>query len=198
MKKILLTSIIGVLASASASAGENQSYVAFDIGQSKIANFCNGAPATVSCNKTDTAFRIAGGYAFSNNFGVEVSYSDYGKATVAGTVGAVAVSAKAAATAIQIVGTGTLPLNDQFSLTAKAGFAFVNAKASATAILGPFSAAGSTTANNTNAVWGVGAEYAFTPKVSARLNYEDLGKVGNATTGKGKLSSVTVGVVYKF
>lgn len=199
MKKVLLSSLVGVLVSAPAFAGANQAYVALDAGQSKIANACVGLPATMSCKETDTVYRIAGGYGFTNNFGAEVSYTDFGKATMAGTVGAVTVSGSAGATAFQIVGTGALPLNDQFSLTAKVGLAAVSVKASATGALGPFVAAASASATNNNAVWGVGAEYAFTPSVSARLNYEDLGTVGNAaTTGTAKLTSTTVGVVFKF
>ncbi|HCI52061.1 MAG TPA: hypothetical protein DE312_01810 [Gallionella sp.] len=199
MKKILLASVAGLLISAPVFAAENQAYAAFDAGQSTASNSCDGVPATVACKKTDTAYRIAAGYGFTRNFGAEVSYTDYGKARLSGTVGAVAVVANAGATAFQIVGTGVLPLSQNFSLTAKLGFASVSTKANATAVVGPFSVAASTSATNNNAVFGIGAEYAFTPAISGRLNYEDLGTIGDAATmGKSKLTSVTAGLVVNF
>lgn len=197
--KVLLVAAIGMLASAPVFAGEGQKYVALDVGQSKASNTCNGIPAGVSCKDTATAYRIAGGYGFNKNFGVEVSYSDYGKAKASGTVLGVAVSADAGATAFQVVGTGELPLSEQFSLTAKLGVAAISEKVTATAAFGPFVAGMSATANNTNAVIGIGAEYAFTPAVSVRVNYEDLGTVGDAaTTGTSKLTATTIGVAFKF
>jgi len=88
-----------------------------------------------------------------------------------------------------------LPLGNQFSLTAKAGLAAVNVDESVT-LLG-FTASAS--ANNTNFVWGIGAQFDVTPSIGIRVNYEDLGTVGdNATTGTGKLSNVSAGVVFKF
>ena len=197
--KVLLAAAIGMLASAPAFAGEGQKYVALDVGQSKYSDACVGVPAGFSCKDTATAFRVAGGYGLSKNFGAEISYTDYGKSKASGTVGAVAVTGDTGSTAFQLVGTGALPLGEQFSLTGKIGIAFVSTTATATAVFGPFSAAASISKNNTNGVWGVGAEYAFTPTISARLNYENLGTVGDAaTTGTAKLSATTIGVVFKF
>jgi len=194
MKKVLAGLCVAatmITVSGAALAADNSFYGAVDIGQAKLKDACVGIPAGVSCDDTDTAYRLAGGYNFNKNFGAEISYTDYGNVTASATGFAVS----AGATAFQIVGTGALPLGNQFSLTAKAGLAAVNVDESVT-LLG-FTASAS--ANNTNFVWGIGAQFDVTPSIGIRVNYEDLGTVGdNATTGTGKLSNVSAGVVFKF
>lgn len=104
-------------------------------------------------------------------------------------------SGSGGATAFQLVGTGALPLGNQFSLTAKAGLAAVSVDVSATALGITIPAS----ANNNNFVWGIGAQFDVTPSIGIRVNYENLGTVGdNATTGTTKLSNVSAGVVFKF
>lgn len=177
--------------SGAALAADSGFYGAVDIGQSKAKDACTGMPAGVSCDDKDTSYRLAGGYNFDKNFGAEISYTDYGDATAS----AAGVSASVGATAFQIVGTGALPLDNQFSLTAKAGLASVDVDASAT-VLGVSAAA---SASDTNFVWGIGAQYNVTPSIGIRVNYENLGTVGdNATTGTAKLTNISAGVVFKF
>jgi len=215
MKKFLIGfSLISAVAATPALAAEGQAYLAADVGQSTYGGdantLCNAVAgvAGVSCSKTDTAFRIGGGYAFTQNFGVEASYTDYGKASLTAAAAAPGIAANASAsvkaTALQIVGTGTLPLSDSFSLTAKAGLAAVTVDANANAALaiagvGAFAVASAASASNNNLVWGIGAQFDVTPSIGIRVNYEDLGNVGDsATVGKYKLSAISAGVVFKF
>ncbi|MEW6563537.1 MAG: outer membrane beta-barrel protein [Pseudomonadota bacterium] len=191
--KTKFASLVGMALLSTTVYAENM-YVAVDAGQSKAADACTGIPAGVSCKNTGTAARIAGGYNFNTNFGLEASYTDYGKGSMSGTVLGFPVTGSFSTTAVQLAGVGMLPLNDSFSLTAKLGWASASVKASAA--VGPVAA--SATSTNNNAVWGIGAQYNLTPTIGLRLNYEDLGKVGNAQTGKSKLTAVTGGVVVKF
>jgi len=196
MKKVLAGLCVAATmatVSGAALAADNSFYGAVDIGQSKAGDACNpfAGIAGVSCDEKDTSYRLAGGYNFNKNFGAEISYSDYGNATASGPGG----TASAGATAFQIVGTGALPLGDQFSLTAKAGLASVDVDAS----VNTFLLTGAATASDTNFVWGIGAQFDVTPSIGIRVNYEDLGTVGdNATTGTSKLSNISAGVVFKF
>ena len=196
MKKVLagLCVAVGMASfSGAALAADNSFYGALDLGQSKAKDACTpfAGIAGVSCDEKDTSYRLAGGYNFNKNFGAEISYTDYGDATANGPGGA----ANAGATAFQIVGTGALPLGNQFSLTAKAGLASVDVNAS----VNTFLLTGAASANNTNFVWGVGAQFDVTPSIGIRVNYEDLGTVGDdATTGTVKLSNISAGVVFKF
>lgn len=196
MKKVLAGLCVAATmatASGAALAADNGFYGAVDVGQSNYGDACNifAGVAGVSCDKKDTAYRLAGGYNFNKNLGAEISYSDYGNATANGPGG----TASFGATAFQIVGTGTLPLGNQFSLTAKAGLASVNVDASLATVL----LTGARSASNNNFVWGVGAQFDVTPTIGIRVNYEDLGTVGDiATTTESKLSAISAGVVFKF
>lgn len=188
--------VVGIMATASgtALAADNAIYGAIDIGQSKYGTFCDPQAGVVitSCDDKDTSYRLAGGYNFNKNLGVEVSYSDYGKASGTGTALGVTGFVSGGATAFQLVGNGILPLGNQFSLTVKAGLASVDVKSSV-------NIAGSASASNTNFVWGVGAQYDFNQSFGIRVNYEDLGTIGdNATTGTDKLSNISAGVVFRF
>ena len=64
----------------------------------------------------DMSFKILGGYQINRNFGVELGYTDFGKVSVAPGI-------DVKGNAIELVGVGTLPLNDKFSLIGKLGFA---------------------------------------------------------------------------
>lgn len=185
------------LAAAAPLAMAEGFYGAFDLGQSKVGGGCDPVAGVVytSCSDTDTSYRFAGGYNFSKNFGAEASYADYGKTTSSGTVLGLAASGGGSATAFQLVGTGILPLGDQFALTAKAGLAAVSVDVNAVVAGIPLAAS----ANNNNFVWGIGAQFDLTKSVGIRVNYEDLGTVGdNATTGTNKLSNISAGVIFKF
>lgn len=173
-----------------------EGYVALDLGQSDAKDACTGIPAGVSCKKTDTAFRVAGGYQYTPMWGVEVSYADLGKATASGLVLGIPASADLKATSLQLAGTGTFPVSGAFSVIGKLGIARTNVKASGSA-LGITIVVGDAT--STKAAYGIGVQYDFTKNVSARAQYEDLGKVGDVnTTGESKLTLISAGVIYKF
>src|SRR3954468_3942309 len=86
------------------------------IGQSKIKVDC---PAVASCDDTDTAFRVFGGYDFNKNFGAELGYTDLGKVTFSG--------GDIKATAWDVMAVGRLPLGgDKFALYGKLGWYFAD------------------------------------------------------------------------
>jgi OOP family OmpA-OmpF porin len=207
MKKIALVSTLGLMVSLPVFAGEKQSYVAVDIGRSAFGDDANTPCVQVagtvgaSCKQSDTAYRFSAGYGFTDNFGIEAGYGNYGKTSVTGTVGGAASTGSIKATAFQVVGTGAyaVPVVDKLSLTAKAGLASINAKGTATGGLVAGSVLAASSVRKTNFVWGIGAEYALTPTVALRADFEDLGTIGNATTiGTYKLTAFSVGAMYKF
>ena len=202
MNKIKLGAVAAALLasfSGVAFADGSNYYAAFDIGQSDAKDGCNGVPATMSCKKTDTAFRLAGGYQFTPMWGAEVSYADLGKDTASGTLLGVSVSGDVKLTSLQLAGTGTFPVSGAFSVIGKLGIARTEVKETATAAFGGLSASASAKATSTKAAFGIGVQYDFTKNVSARAQYEDLGKVGDVnTTGESKLTLISAGVIYKF
>jgi OOP family OmpA-OmpF porin len=201
MKKVALASTLGLMISLPAMAVETPFYAAIDAGIASYGDDLNTACARVagtagaSCKKTDTAYRFSAGYRFTDNFGVEAGYGNYGKTTVSNAVSTGSVQASA----FQVAATAILPVYDKLSLTAKLGVASVSAKGTATGALAAAPVLASSNVRKTNFVWGVGAEYALTPTVSLRGGIEDLGTAGNASTiGSYKVTSVSAGAVFKF
>ena len=185
-KIFAVTLVFGTTVSSAMADGF---YGAVDFGQSKAKDACTGLPAGVTgCKDTAGAFRIAGGSQFTPMWGAEVSYGAYGKAS-AGTLGALSVDWKLSG--FQVSGTGTFPLGDAFSLIGKVGIATTKLETTGGGIT--FSA------TSTKLAYGIGAQYDFTKSVAARVQYEDLGTVGDTnTTGTSKVTLLTAGVVFKF
>ncbi|BBI98522.1 hypothetical protein FGKAn22_02150 [Ferrigenium kumadai] len=196
MKKIAAALLLSTAVAAPAFAADSAFYAAFDIGQSNAKDACNGIPAGVSCKKTDTAVRLAGGYQFTPIWGAEISYADLGKARASGLILGIPVSVDSKSNSVQLAATGTFPISGGFSILGKLGIARTEVKTSGS-VLGIVVA--SAKATSTKAAYGIGAQYDFTKNVSVRAQYEDLGTVGDAnTTGASKLTLVSAGLVFKF
>jgi OOP family OmpA-OmpF porin len=197
MKKIAIAVLLSAFIATPAMA--ESFYGALDVGQTKAGDACNitGLPAgstVAGCKDTATMYRIAGGYQFAPMWGAEVSYADYGKATI-GTVTVPGFGTVAAGdwhlSGLQVSGTGTFPLGDAFSLIGKLGIARTDIKLSG--------GGASVSATITKLAYGIGAQYDFTKSFAARAQYENLGTVGDAnTTGTAKVTLLSAGVVFKF
>jgi OOP family OmpA-OmpF porin len=177
-----------IFGAALAPAMADSYYGALDAGQSTTVA-CSGLASGVDgCNDTaKTLFRIAGGYQFTPEWGTEVSYADYGKASAGMILG---TTVDWQISGFQLSGTGTFQLSDEFDLIAKLGIARTKLT---------LSGGVSATATSTKLASGIGAQYNFNKKYSARIQYEDLGLVGDKnTTGTTKVTLLTVGLVYKF
>lgn len=179
------------------SAMADSFYGAFDFGQTTAKDSCNttGLPAgtTVSgCKDTANLYRIAGGYQFDPMWGAEVSYGAYGKASL-GNANIPGLGTIAAGdwqtTGIQISGTGTFPLGSSFSFTGKIGLARTDLKLTAFSI----------SSTSTNLAFGIGAQLDFSKSLAIRVQYEDLGTIGDAnTTGTAKATLLSAGIVLRF
>ncbi|MDD4964839.1 MAG: outer membrane beta-barrel protein [Gallionella sp.] len=195
MKKFQYSALVATLLvgmASSAMAADGGFYAAIDLGQSDQSNGCAGITAGVTCTKTDTAVRGAVGYQFSQNIAFEASYGDYGAAKASNGV----VSAKQAASGLQLAVVGTMPLTKEFALTGKLGIANTTMKLSG--------AVGGWTANlgsqsSTTLAYGIGAQYSFTPAIALRAQYEGLGQVTEVGGGtKTGLSLLSAGLVFSF
>lgn len=139
-------------------------------------------------DSSDTSYKAFGGYQFSPNVGAEVGYNNLGKDFTMTVPGGVATGKL---TNWYGAAVGTIPLGSGFSLLGKLGLARNEAD---------FGGAGKDT--RTGLMMGVGAEYAISPTLSARLEYEDYGKftdggfAGNG--GSIKADSVNLGLKARF
>lgn len=76
-----LITISALLLSGGAMA---QGYATFAVGQSKHVDACSGVSASWSCDESDTALKLVGGYTFADGLGLELGFLDFGKSKLSG------------------------------------------------------------------------------------------------------------------
>ncbi len=181
MKKILTACAIAAATLAAAPAFA-QGYIGAGLGSSKVSGFDGGTITGGNTNK-GTA-KVFGGFQFTPNWGLEVQYSDLGRRDIANAgaaIGSISTSQ------FGVSGTGTLPLSSNFSLLGKLGVS-----ANRTTGIG--------SANASSLLVGLGVAYNFSPALSARLEYEDFGKMGTftATGNNPRINAYSIGLKYAF
>jgi OOP family OmpA-OmpF porin len=189
MKKTLLASLLVAAVAAPLSAQAQQGYVGIGVGQSNN-NIDTTGLTVASRDEKKTAFKIYGGAQFSPNWGVEAGYADLGNPRVTFTVAGVNVPVSGRVSSFYIAGTGTLPVNEQFSLNGKLGVAFNRASLTATVGTATVNSSG----NKTSLMAGIGAAYHINKNVAITADYDDFGKTASDARG----SMWSVGLRYKF
>lgn len=139
MKKILLAAALA----ASCGLASAQGYAGALVGLTSVDFDC---PTGVSCDDSDTGFKLYGGYEVAPNLSIEVGFTDFGK----GKIGD--VSAKA--TALSLVGAYRMAFTPEFTGVARLGLASVKGKLSDTT-------GSSASDSNIKLYAGVGVEYAM-------------------------------------
>jgi OOP family OmpA-OmpF porin len=157
-------------------------FVGGSVGQSKLNFSC---PTGNSCDDTDTAFRVFGGYNFNKYFGAELGYADFGKATFS-TAG---LSGEAKAAAWDVMAVGTLPIGDKFGVYGKLGWYRADTKS--TGIVGASSD------TNSDFTMAVGGQFNFNKNLGMRAEWQQYNKVGNENR-HGDVDVISVGVVWAF
>jgi OOP family OmpA-OmpF porin len=179
-KKVLIAGLLGVGVALSASTAFAQAqspwYIGASLGQSELKDACTGVP---SCDEKDTAFRILGGYQINRTWAVEVGFADLGKASDP--------TGEIKGNAWEIVGVGSFPVANQFSVYGKLGFFRGELKG------------GGLKETNTDLTYGAGVQYDFARNIGVRgewQRYTSLG--GGAFGGDTDADVLSIGVVYKF
>jgi OmpA-OmpF porin, OOP family len=198
MKKVFLAGAIA--AAFVAMPASAQWYVGGGVGSSKFSGADGVTPTTppltlTGADSSKASVKIYGGYQFTPNWGVEAQYSDLGNRdlTVRNGAGVVLATGSLKASQFSIAGTGTLPLSNNFSLFGKLGISNNHGKVSAAGI--------TDRGSKTSPMIGVGVAYNFTPKLSARFEYEDFGKFSNdggATGGSIRGDNFGISLKYAF
>jgi OOP family OmpA-OmpF porin len=175
----------GLVFSASASA---QVYVGASVGEANWNVDCSG---TSSCKNNDTAYKVFGGYKFTPQWAVEVSYFDLGHATA--TVDGVGV--KSSATGGDVSAVYTAQLSKQWNLFYKLGVAEVNGKI--TGSLDGFSVSDSK--NTVQPVVGFGVNYLITPTVGIRADIDTRRvEVASGSGSSGNVTNFEIGLQAAF
>ena len=186
MKKQLFAAVVGAALALPLFAQAQSSYVGVNAGRSELK-----LSGDLGSGKEDkTGYKAYAGYNFTQNFGLEAGYANFGKLKDrdAGT----AVSMETSA--FYLAGTATMPINQQFSAFAKAGVTQNRTKATVSGFGLRFSGKEDKTA----AMFGIGAAYHVNQNVSVVAEYENFGKTYSENGAKLKASMLSAGVRYQF
>lgn len=197
MKKIALAALLSAIAATPAFAADEGFYAGLTLGQSRTSTI---VPSVSMTKSTDTVYGVLGGYQFTKNWGAEAFFTGAGKFRAVNASNTQAASGKTDVWGI--VGTGTLPLSDSFSLYGKLGYA--SAKTSASSYVIATGAATALTGATRGAVtYGLGATYNATPSVGIRFGWDRYAAAtqnGSAIGAKDNFNAdtYTLGAVFKF
>jgi OOP family OmpA-OmpF porin len=177
------------LAAGTAAAQEAGFYLGASVGQSKVSNGgCEGASGGITCEDTDTAFKVFGGYQFNRNIALELGYSDRLAKLSASGFG---TSAEVTVSAFEIVAVPSLPLSENFSLYGKVGV-----YAASTEARSSFGATADD--SNTGGTIGLGVAYHFNKNITARADWQRYAKVGGDNVGEADIDTLNIGLLFRF
>jgi opacity protein-like surface antigen len=159
------------------------SYVGLGVGRSDY-SLGNGI-GIFDSNEGDRAFNVHAGSYFSNNFGLEAGYTDFGRVDRAG--------GRTKANGINLSLIGKMPLSESFNLLGKVGTTYGRTDVSSA----PGSGVTAGKDNGFGLSYGVGAEYLITPQWSAALQY-DSHKLKFAGGNDDRVGVTTLSARYHF
>lgn len=169
------------------------------VGFSSLNSFQNGS------NTSDTAWNFYGGYRFNPIVAAEVIYANFGEfsryASGSGLTSSSGTINFNLNSNLKITGFGAsalvgVPLKDRWNIFAKPGLFYWDAKETITATTNS-TLSGSTDKKGTSLSFGLGTAYAFTDKISARLEWEEFFDVGDkGTTGKSNVNLFALSVQF--
>jgi OOP family OmpA-OmpF porin len=183
---ILPAAFLAVSAPAAAQQSDMGLYIGGAYGMSSF-DIDTAGITNPSVDDSDSGFKIFGGYQFSRNWGVEVGYVDFGKAGLSGSMLGIPFTGDLGVTALTVAGTGTMPMNESFSLLGKVGMWNWDAKASVAAL----GTAGSASDSGTDLFFGVGLRYNLSKSLGLQLEVEQY-------SGDDSITYTSLGLRYKF
>jgi OOP family OmpA-OmpF porin len=143
-------------------------------------------------------FKLFGGYDFSRRFAVEAGYFDLGRyGFMANTTPAGTLRGDIKVKGLNADLVGSLPVGERFSLFARAGLIYAEAKdafvgTGAVAVINP-----APSKRAANYKYGVGARYDISHSVGLRAEAERY-RIDDAVGNKGDIDLYSVGLVYRF
>jgi hypothetical protein len=171
-------------------AAQAQGYVAGSVGHAQVSLNCS---ASTSCDKSDTAYRLIGGWEFAPGWAAEIAYYDYGEGQAANG----AISGTVHNTALALGAAYTQDLAPDWSVSVRAGLASVNTGLSGTA---GGVASNSDSDRNVRLVGGLGVGYKLRPDLTLDVGL-DFGHAKydkNGVSTSGRITLLSLGLKFKF
>lgn len=159
------------------------SYVGVNVGRSDYS--LPAGSGGFGMDRHKTAYSLYTGSFASENFGLEVGYTHFGDIARAGG------TTKAEGLSLNLV--GRAPVSPQFNLLGKLGTTYGWTDVSSA----PGSGIVSGTEKSFGVSYGLGAEYVFSPQLSAVLQYDEY-QLKFINTGRDRVSATSVGLRYRF
>jgi OOP family OmpA-OmpF porin len=207
MKRLTLASLALLALSAPAFAdgfygvGEiTRSNLSLDRNHFDSALLGSGATGLASSDSGNTTkWRLQGGYRFNPNVAVEAGYIDFGKAKYTATYTGGSAQGSLKAGGADVAALLGLPLNDSFSVFAKAGMVAAKVDSRLTAGAPASLASGTESVHVVRPLLGVGALYKLSDHVDLRADYDHVSGLGKSNkTGKMDANLVSLGLAYNF
>jgi OOP family OmpA-OmpF porin len=158
-KKLVVASALTLMAAASSAQAAPGFYVGLDAGKSKFDGYEN----------REKSLGGFAGYHFNDNLALEGGYRDLYSGI------------SFDATQVSLAAVGTMPLGSGFNVFGRLGLNHLSSKSKFGGNYGFESA--------TKVLYGVGLGYAFTPAISARIEFQKPAS---------NLNNLSIGVAYKF
>jgi len=176
-----------------------QAYVGAAAGQSHYNLDCTG---TITCDRTDTGFKVYGGFKFTPNWAAEVNYFDFGKAKATmsdGQGGTASASVKATGPGLGVA--FFAPMSPNWQFVGRLGAA----RMKTTIDISAGGGSGSDSDTHTKAYYGLGVSYLL-PLASKSLSIDaavdwtkaEYTKGGLLDLGTATVRLISVGVSYTF
>jgi OOP family OmpA-OmpF porin len=181
--------------------GANAGQARAKIDDARITSGLLGEGFTVTSISNDErhfGFKAFGGYEFNRYFALEGGYFDLGRfGFTADTNPAGSLRGDIKINGVNLDAVGSVPISEQFSVFARAGLNYADAKDT-------FVGTGSATVANSsphksaaNYKFGFGAQYDFTRSVGLRIEAERY-RINDAVGNKGDIDLYSVGLVIRF
>jgi len=141
------------------------------VGQSSVDDLEDACFGTCTVDDSDTALGINVAYNFSDAWGVELGYMDFGSFGVDGTFTSLMIDyqVEADGSVVYLAGTGTLDLNDKWSLTGRLGIGSLEVDASSSLV--------SFSEREEELFIGVSADYLVTDSFNLGLRLDNVDDV---------------------
>lgn len=191
MKRKNLLAIAAGLTMMAASGVYAQGYVGAGVGAGNVDVDCSGL---TSCDKSNTGYKIYGGYQFGGGWAAELAYFDWGKVTGTGTITGLGTgSGKLRATGVGVGVAYFFPVAPDWVPVVRLGVARTTGKATLTDTVGSIS----DTTHSTQPYFGLGIGYKLMPQLFL-TGEVDFSKVKYLSTEKDDTRLISIGVHYAF